>query len=36
MSTILDRLADVIELRKPANGGDPAIFLHLQAVQQGR
>ena len=24
MSTILDRLADVIESRKPANGGDPA------------
>ena len=24
MSTILDRLADVIEARKPANGGDPA------------
>ncbi|SFV03798.1 phosphoribosyl-ATP diphosphatase [Pseudoduganella namucuonensis] len=24
MSTILDRLADIIESRKPANGGDPA------------
>ena len=23
MSTILDRLADIIESRKPANGGDP-------------
>ena len=24
MSTVLERLADVIESRKPANGGDPA------------
>lgn len=24
MSTILDRLAEIIESRKPANGGDPA------------